>query len=122
MKRRFLFFLKPIGLLATSTLLALLGGAILPALFGVSSPRLALAQNLSTEQRFSSPAVARRAYPGGRDEDDLVVQKELRAPTLTVDRRSIELRVLKNHFKKTDAEIVAPGKSDEEAPAYSESE
>lgn len=56
----------------------------------------------------------KKAYPGGRDEEDLIVQDELKPATQTVDRRSIELHVLKTYFKKTDAELVAPSKTEEE--------
>lgn len=55
-----------------------------------------------------------KAYPGGRDEDDLKVQDELKSILQKVDRRSIELRVLKTHFKKTDAELIIPSETEEE--------
>lgn len=55
-----------------------------------------------------------KAYPGGRDEDDLKVQEELKPTSQTVDRRSIELRILKTHFKKTDAELIGPSKTEQQ--------
>lgn len=75
-----------------------------------------------TELSNSSTQKRLKAYPGGADEDEIKVQTELKPPTLTVDRRSIEHRVLKTYFKKSDEEIIAPGKSDEEMPTTSESE
>lgn len=49
-----------------------------------------------------------RAYPGGQDEEDLKVQEDLRVPTLTVDRRTIEQKVLKGYIKKTETEEESP--------------
>ncbi len=78
----------------------------------------------ATESSVTSSAQSHRQrnYPGARDEDDIKVQEEQRSPTQTLDRRSIEMKVLKTYFKKTDAELVAPGRSDEESHSPSETE
>lgn len=53
----------------------------------------------------------KRQYPGGADEEDLKVQDELKVPVAKTDRRSIEIQVLRNHFKKD-----TPGPMDSDAP------
>jgi hypothetical protein len=50
----------------------------------------------------SSASQKLRAYPGGKDEEDLKAQEELKSPTTLVDRRSVELKVLKSYFKNAD--------------------
>jgi hypothetical protein len=53
----------------------------------------------------------KRAYPGGRDEEELKVQESLPTPTTLADRRSIEQKVLKNYFKKADEEAGSKPKA-----------
>ena len=43
-----------------------------------------------------------RNYPGGIDEQDLVVQEAVKNPTSTADRQVIEQKVLKTNFKKSE--------------------
>jgi hypothetical protein len=53
-----------------------------------------------------------KPYPGGRDEDDLKVQETLTPPTAVIDRHSIDVKVLKNYFKKADQSTETPNKTE----------
>ncbi|OFZ17749.1 MAG: hypothetical protein A2Z20_02630 [Bdellovibrionales bacterium RBG_16_40_8] len=53
-------------------------------------------------------ALKDRVYPGGHDEEDLKVQETLRSPVITVDRRMLEQKVLKNYFKKAEEDSGTP--------------
>jgi hypothetical protein len=45
-----------------------------------------------------------RNYPGGRDDEDLKVQETLVTPTVKIDRRTIESKVLKISPKKLNSD------------------
>lgn len=63
--------------------------------------------SVRADEKKSESSKKLREYAGGRDEEDLKVQDEIRTPTLTADRRSLEQRVLKSYLKKSDAEPSA---------------
>jgi hypothetical protein len=77
---------------------------VLPVLFlfTILSSSFGFAQE--EKDTSASAGNQKRAYPGGRDEEDLKVQESLPTPTALADRRSIEQKVLKNYFKKADEE------------------
>ncbi len=60
----------------------------------------------------SSNLNSSRTYPGGIDEEDLKVQEDMRNPVATVDRRTIEQRVLKSYTKKVEEETSSKNKSE----------
>ena len=49
----------------------------------------------SVQDSNQRPAI-RNTYAGGQDEDDLRVQKQLFVPTAILDRRTLNLKVVKN--------------------------
>jgi hypothetical protein len=51
-----------------------------------------------------------RQYPGGADESDLVVQEQVPVPEIKLDRKTVELRVLKN-FGRGDQKIDTKNES-----------
>lgn len=61
---------------------------------------------------FVAPGVAatgpssmdRKAYPGGRDEDDLKVQVNTRSPVRKINQQTLEAQVRENLFKKKEEE------------------
>lgn len=81
--------------------LLLVGAALLPLCF---------VEELSAAEKVN-PSNQTRQYPGGRDEEDLKVQEELRTPTATLDRRTIEQKVLKNYLKKPEEKSPTQKKS-----------
>ncbi len=54
------------------------------------------AASSSSEQAPRQKPAIRNTYAGGQDEDDLRVQKQLFVPTAILDRRTLNLKVVKN--------------------------
>jgi len=84
--------------------------AILLCLFASSAALATVADKndrksaLSAVTPTTAISHANRNYPGGRDEEDLKVQENLVAPTVKIDRRMIESKVLKTSSKKVNSD------------------
>jgi hypothetical protein len=92
----------------TKQTFATMTSAVLMVLFLAYPTTGVRAESASEGEASSLPGT--RAYPGGRDEQDLQVQTALPAPSPSLDRRTVELRVLNNYFKKSPPSSESPEK------------
>ena len=74
-------------------------------------PTLAQDEAQETTKDVSTGFKTNRNYPGGRDEEDLRVQKEIAVDPPKVERRSIEESALKTYFKTEDKAKPSPTKA-----------
>lgn len=77
---------------------------ILPVIFVVALPVFADDELIDTSDRdpaaVTVPGVSKRLYPGGADEEDLVVQNHLPEAGLKTDARSLQRGVYKTLYNQ----------------------
>lgn len=60
------------------------------------APMPVVQNTTAAQQQANKKPAIRLSYPGGQDEDDLKVQSQLFVPTATLDRRTLNAKVVKN--------------------------